>query len=143
MDSNLLVIILSKFDIKTKIFCVSIDNQFNRKFGKGFSVIPICHLFVFILDVFRAFIFAKENPENYGEIGYYIGGENKWFMVDFAQMIFSIVNFSLLGLYYLDDNKWLININEFYNEIRVKELDLILNQFSHRLFMSYRKLTLI
>ena len=58
-------------------------------------------------------------------------------------MIFSIVNFSLLGLYYLDDNKWLININEFYNEIRVKELDLILNQFSHRLFMSYRKLTLI
>ena len=77
MDSNLLVIILSKFDIKTKIFCVSIDNQFNRKFGKGYWVIPICYLFVFIFDVIRAFFFAKENPENYGGIGYYIGGENK------------------------------------------------------------------
>ena len=142
MNSNLLVNILSKFDINTKIFCVSINNQIKRKFGKEFWVIPICYLFFFILDVIRIFFFAKENPEKYGGIGYYGCGDKIWFMVDLTALIFCIGNLFLLCLYYLDNNEWLININEFYNEIRDKELDLILTQFSHRLFISYKRLLL-
>ena len=141
MNSNLVVNILSKFDIKTKIFCVSINNQIKRKFGKEFWVIPICYLFFFILDVIRIFFFAKENPVKYAGIGYYGCGDKIWFIVDQTVLIFCVGNLFLLGLYYQDDNEWLININEFYIEIRDKELDSILNKFSHRLFKSYKRLS--
>ena len=142
MNSNLLVDILSKFDIKTKIFCVSMDNQIKRKFGRDFWVIPICYLLFFFLDFIRIVFFAKNDPEKYAGPGYYAVGEKIWFIVDLSFMIYGFVNLSLIFLYHLDNNEWLININEYYNEMRDKELDLIFNQFSHRLLFFTKKLSL-
>ena len=140
MERKFLVQIFSKFDIKSKYLTLSIENQITRKFGKGFWIISILYLFGFILDVIRIIFFASYNPRKYGGIGYYFAGERIWFIIDLCPVSYSILTLSVLYLYHQDDNEWLMNINEFYNEIRDRNLDTILIQSSNRFAKLSKKL---
>ena len=132
MENNIIIDIISKYDIKSRFITVSIQNQFSRKFGKGFWIISIIYLFVFTVDVIRILFFANENPVKYGGIGYYFGDEKIWFITDLCSVSFNFLAISLLFLYRQDDNEWLINVNNFYNEIRDRNLDRNLIQSSNR-----------
>ena len=117
MENNFIIDLLSKCDVKSKLITLSNESQFTRKFGKGFWVIFIGYLSVFILDIIRLLFFANDNPGKFGGTGYYMGGEKIWFMADICQFCFTALVLSFLYLYHQDDNEWLMNINQFYKEV--------------------------
>ena len=139
MENNMIINLFSKYDIKSKFIRVSIENQLARKFRKGFWIILLFYLIVFILDITRVLFFASKDPIKYGGSGYYFGGEKIWFITDLCQDSFNFLAISLLLLYHQDDCEWIINLNNFYNEIRDKNLDTILIQKSNQ-FMNYSKI---
>ena len=59
-------------------------------------------------------------------------------MTDVCQITYNILALSLLYIHHQDDGEWLMNINEFYNEIRDRNSDRILIQSSNRLINIWR-----
>ena len=124
MSSNLLIEVLSEFDINYKYYKISVKQQLNKNYGKNYWFLCFVLLSLLSFNTFILFLISDEYIDSlnkYGSIGYSSGGKISRLMVDAAVIIFYCCEFLIIVYHFLDKMLWLLKMSSIYEEIRTRD----------------------